>query len=344
MNNEISFKVKLNYIPGLKEVVLTELKEAGFELKENKEGDGGNIFIKYENNLDKIRKLNSIQKAFLVINDKRFNPLYISKHKILVGDLIKKVVGESYSDFKTFTIICAGSNSSEIKSIEKYIKDDFKLKREVDSDIKIHIIKVEGIWEVGIQITKRPLSVRKYRVRNMEGAMDSTIAYALNNLSCSEKTRSYLNIFSGSGTLPIEALLNYTKIEKVIGFDKEKKRISLAIQNIKEAGLIKNITLKQHDIHNHPDLGKFDVITSDLPFGMLISKGDDLGYLYSTFIKYCEQHLNSNGTLAVYTSKASLFEELIGESKFEIKKVFELKIMTNAGTYINPKIFICKFT
>ncbi len=81
-----------------------------------------------------------------------------------------------------------------------------------------------------------------------------------------------------------------------------------------------------------PDLGKFDVITSDLPFGMRISKDQDLEELYRCFVTYCEHALNPLGTLVVYTSEYELFEKVLKNSKFTVAKTVRLKI------------FVCKRT
>ena len=133
-----------------------------------------------------------------------------------------------------------------------------------------------------------------------------------------------------------------SKSKQLIGFDNDKKHISLAIQNIKKAGLIRRMQLKKKDIFDKPDLGKFDVITSDLPFGMSISKGKDLKKLYQCFIEYCQETLNRGGRLAVYTSKHEMLKEIILKSKFKIIKTVELKFLTSVNAYLRPKIFICR--
>lgn len=157
-----------------------------------------------------------------------------------------------------------------------------------------------------------------------------------------ENADSFLNIFSGSATLLIEAGQCFPNLKQLVGFDNNKENLSLAIQNIRKAGLIKKIRLKEGDIFDKPSLGKFDVITSDPPFGMLVSKYEDLENLYRSLIEYCQDVLNDGGTLAVYTSRHELFRKKILGSKFKIIKKLDLKFMTSANTYLHPKIFICK--
>ena len=157
-----------------------------------------------------------------------------------------------------------------------------------------------------------------------------------------ERKESYLNAFSGSATLLIEAGQNFPNLKKLVGFDNTKKHISLAIQNIKKSGLIKRIQIYEKDIFDKPDLGKFDCIAADLPFGMAISKNEDLENLYQCFIEYSEKNLNSNGVLSIYTSEDELLEKLLLKSRFNIIKTIKLKFITSVNAYLRPKIFICK--
>lgn len=336
-----NLKLKLVYTPGLRGVVFDEInKKTNFNILGE---DEDSFYIDYVDNFEDIKILKTISRVYLVIRDSRYNPLYISNHKSVLGELIEIVLNKNdKSNFKSFKINCAGSNSSEVSEIKDYISNEFKLIESEESDLKIYIAKIEDVWEIGIQITPRPFSLREYKVRNMSGAMDPTIAYSLNYLCSLEKYKTYLNVFSGSATLMIEAGLNYQNLEKVIGFDNNKEHLSLSIQNIKKAGLIKKAEVKEFDIFDNPELGKFDVIASDLPFGMAISKGEDLESLYKKFIEYCEKTLNPEGKLGVYTSEFKIFENLIVNSKFKLEKEVKIDLITNEEQYLPVKILILK--
>jgi tRNA (guanine6-N2)-methyltransferase len=332
-------KIKLSYITGIRPVVLNELNKNDLSIID--EGEDS-FFIDYtEINIQLSKKLRSVARVYLIIKEDNYNPNYISKHKSLLSKLIGIVINKD--DFKTFKISCSGSDSPEVKSISKYIHDTYKIEENEEADLKIHIIKIENTWEVGVQITPRPLSVREYRVANMSGAMDPTIAHAVNSFCNLESAHSYLNIFSGSATLLIEASLSNPNIDKLIGFDNDKKHLSLSIKNIKKAGLINVVKVKEADIFSQPDFGQFDVITSDLPFGMVISKDEDLEKLYEVFVGYCEKKLNNRGRLVIYTSEYEIIESILQRSKFRIVRSLQLKFITNVGAYLRPKIIVCDF-
>lgn len=330
--------IKLSYITGLKPVVLDELTQAGFEIAGEAEDS---LFVPFsEESISEVKKLRSVARAYLVLQGEMYHPAFISNHKSVLGELVDIV--SRHDVFKTFKISCAGSESREVRSIAAYVQDTYKLREADEADLKIHIIKLGDVWEVGMQITTRPLSVRQYRAVNMSGAMDPTIAYAVNTFCNLDSARSYLNVFSGSGTLLIEAAQRYPAIERFLGFDNDKKHLSLSIQNIQKAGLIQKVQVKEADIFERPEFGTFDAITSDLPFGMVIAKDEDLRKLYTAFVRYCEGALNPGGRLVVYTSEHKLFESVLAQSAFAVAESLQLKFMTNVDAYLKPKIFVCE--
>lgn len=338
---EQEIKIKLSYVTGLRSVVLQELKKLHLRILDESDDS---VYIQFSKDiLSNIKDLRSVARAYLVLQGDEYHPSYISNHKSVLGDLIDVIIDSNVKNFSSFKISCAGSDSPEVKSISKYIQETYSLVEKDEADLKVHIIKSEDVWEVGIQTTPRPLSVRDYKVVNMSGAMDPTIAYAVNSFCHLERSDSYLNVFSGSATLLIEAGQCYSNLQKLIGFDNNKKHLSLSIQNIKMAGLIEKIQIKEGDIFDKPDFGKFDAIVSDLPFGMSISKNENLEKLYECFVEYCEEKLNSNGRLVIYTSEYEIMEPILAKSNFKIIQSFGLRFMTSVNAYLRPKIIVCEF-
>lgn len=335
-----NLKIKLLFVEGLQNIVEDELSSISNLSIVKKEADC--IYTDYFDTYTDLDSMRSVSKIFLVEQNPKYTPRYISNHKSILGNIVSLVIANNKDDsFKTFKISCAGSGSPEVRSIASYIEDAFKLSENKEADLKIHIIKKGKIWECGVEATPRPLSARDYKMLNMSGAMNPTIAYAVNSMCNLKSAESYLNVFSGSATLLIEAASSYPNLKKLIGFDNSKEIFSLALQNIKKAGLMRRIQLKGRDIFEKPDLGKFDAITSDLPFGMTISKGEDLEKLYECFVSYCEETLDKNGGLVAYTNEHELLKRVLSESKFKIEKTLELKLSTTPNGYIYPKIFVC---
>jgi len=337
MNN---LKIKLSFIRGLNRIVIKEIKEkTSYRIIE--EGVDF-IYLNFKKDFEELSSLKSVRLVSIIIIGSLYNPTYLSKHKSVLKEIIDEIINRKIEKFSTFKISCAGSNSSEIKSISKYIEEEFKLNESIEADLKINIAKIDDLWEVSIQTTRRPLSFRNYKISNMSGAMDPTIAYALNEYCNIKEKKTYLNAFSGSATLLIEAALRNESLDILVGFDNNKSHLSLAYQNIKKSGLLRKVKLFEKDIYDQPKMGNFDIIVADLPFGMAISKNEDLEKMYTAFVDFAERSLEKKGVLGVYTNEHELFKQILNLSKWKIIKEVELKLDTNINSYLYPKIFVCK--
>lgn len=333
--------IKVAFIHGLADIVTDELNEklslSPLIVREN------SIYLESSVDLDELLKLKSITNIYLAKQADNLHPAYLANHKSILMDLIEKVLDRNKNTIKTYHLSCAGDDSAEVLSIKSYIESQYKLIPDSENpDLKLFIGKNVTTWEISVEATIRPLSQRDYKVTHIKGGINPTAAYAINSLCELESKSSYLNICSGSATLLIEAAHINPNL-RLVGFDNSKEHISLAIQNLRAAKLLRFIELKYLDLLDHPDIGTFDVITSDLPFGMHIGKDTDLSKLYQEFVKYCEKALNSNGILAIYTTETTTIESALEQSRFDIIQEITLKIITNVNSYIYPKILICKF-
>jgi hypothetical protein len=332
--------IKITFIEGLSEIVTKELETfPSFQIMTTEKDC---IYLNFHESITDLLAMKSILNIFLVIQDPNIHPAFLHNHKSVLGNLIEQSL--AYTPAQTFKIFCAGSDSPEINDLRMYIQNHFKLisTEETESaDKKIIIAKINSTWEIAVSVHSQPLSMRSYRTEHLIGSMNPTIAYAMNQLVQVTSAKSYLNIFSGAGTLLIEAMEMNQGISP-IGFDYDSKRISASIQNIKRSGYIKNISVKQADIFDHPNFGIFDSITSDMPFGMQISKDKNLADLYATTINYCENHINTDGYIVLYTTETTLLENILDESSLILINKIPLKIISSENSYLYPAIFVCK--
>lgn len=212
------------------------------ETNGNNDENSASIVDSFLETLQTLKKLRSITNIYLVQKGEKFHPLYINSHKSILGTMIELVIHASeIKTFKTFKLRCAGSDSAEVILIRKYIADTFKLTESEEADLDTYIHKPGELWEVGVRVTSRPLSVRDYKVENIRGGINPAIAYTINTFALAKFTAdqknlqsnevashvsapatsepfSYLNICSGSATLLTEAGIEickaYTSTEK----------------------------------------------------------------------------------------------------------------------------------
>lgn len=333
-------QIRLNFINGLKDIVLAELGDyPSFSVQKTSEDT---IDLEYRSDFGKLRELRSVLRVSLVLADESFTPLHLNRHKSLIGDLVKELLAESPDQFETFRLSCAGADSPEVRAIAAYIADTFHLSESDDeADLKLRIVKNDGLWELIIEITPLPLSQRSYKMGDMDAAMNPTIAYAMNQLLGLEAGLDYLNIFSGSATLPIEAALACPGLGRLAGIEREREHVALAIRNIRAAGLLGRIKLEVADIFEEPQLGLFDRIVADLPFGLNNARGEDLAALYKQFADYSAKCLKSGGRLAAYSSEHELLKSSLIAAGFKIDKELALRLVTNTGRGLVVKMFVC---
>lgn len=331
---------KALFITGLREIVRTEIKQYSKIILNQIEEDFA--YLGNNSSVENLLNLRSITNIYITTLHPNYHPTHIARHKSILGNLIEKVLSQKQFKFQTFELSCAGQDSPEVQKIIHYITSHFKLEfKKTDADLKIFIGKNEHSWEIGVCLTPRPLTQRPYRVTNIAGSLNPTIAYAMNSLLDLGETKNYLNIFSGNATLLIESALTHPNISYQ-GFDNDGKRIAESIKNIQSAGLIKKINITKADIFNNPEFGKFDNIATDLPFGMKILKNGELEILYNATLDYIQNNLNTSGTAVIYTTEHVLLEKLMHKKGMNIAKELSIKIITSVNSYIYPKIIVYK--
>jgi 23S rRNA G2445 N2-methylase RlmL len=228
-----------------------------------------------------------------------------------------------------------------VLSLASYIEERFRLTSHDEADLKIQIIKPDSLWEIAIQTSSIPVSMRTYKEFHMSGGIRPSVAYALNRLCHLENAETYLNLCSGSGTLLIEAGLAYPQL-RLIGIDHDSKANSMAIRNATKAGLIRRTLIHTASVHALPDVGICDAIVADLPFGMAIAKDDDLHALYTACISYAETHLAPRGVLALYTTEHDTLLRVLSASRFIVEHEYSLHLVTSVHSYLTPRIYICR--
>ena len=84
-------KIKLDHITGLRQIALDELSEKKLAvLHENGEIDS--VYIKYTEDLDSIKSLRSVLRAYVISQNEKYTPRFIANHKSILRDLISIVV------------------------------------------------------------------------------------------------------------------------------------------------------------------------------------------------------------------------------------------------------------
>ncbi|MBB6018117.1 methyltransferase domain-containing protein [Deinococcus radiopugnans] len=189
-------------------------------------------------------------------------------------------------------------------------------------------------WEVLARTTPRPLSARPWRVCNMHGGLNATLAYATHKLAGQRDVDRIFNPMCGSGTLLIERDL-LGPSDALVGVDIEQSSVDCARTNIQAAG--RDIEVARIDaLHTDLPARSFDLIVADLPWGDAIGTHGGNSALYPAFLQEMHRLLSRQGRMAVITHEIRLFEGLLtGSAQWNARELLQV-----ASGGHNPKVYL----
>ncbi len=195
-------------------------------------------------------------------------------------------------------------------------------------------------WDVLARLSPRPLSTRPWRVENMPGAVNATIASAMISLTSPQKTDRYINLMCGSGTLLIERM-QFGKPENIFGVDTSRESLAMAAANIHAAGLAKDIRLERMDataLKGIPD-ASFNKLVADVPWGQLIGTHTNNNELYPALLREAARIAEPYADFIVLTHDIVRFEAVVKthSADWKVKAAYQV---SQGGKH--PKIYHLK--
>lgn len=258
--------------------------------------------------------------------------------------------------FQTFSVSAAGSESPVFARIKAQIAGRLGLNWvEEAGDLAIAVRRPQRLpasarkgqrgWEVVVRLSPRPLSTRPWRVCDMPGALNGTVASTMMSLAQPSAKDCVVNLACGSGTLLIERLA-LGQAWRAIGCDIDPQALSCARQNLAASGYGDAVTLIRCDAGQTPlPNACMSTVCADLPFGMLIGSHEGNETLYPRLVSEAGRLLVAGGWLVMITQEVRLFEHVIAAraKRWKIKQVIPIKLPTNTRSgYIHPRIYLCQ--
>lgn len=328
-------------LPGLEEISLEEIKKrlghlSGFSLLAVEKGKVSFRLSKLEDALSYLRTVVAVYllqeyaiprpKAFL--GDENFKKLC---HQI-------RTVVLKREEFHSFRFSAAGKDSSIFTILKQQLADRFGFDYNQEAgDLVIRFRKNSKSWQVLIRLTSRPLSARVWRIENMPGALNATIASAMILLSKPRREDQFLNVMSGTGTLLIERAL-FGRAKKIVGIEKNFKVAQQSLVNIEAANLGDSIEVFSADFRDDLKLSTtFNIICADLPWGERVGRRSDLIMLYRDFLEFCTRVSSSKAKLMLLTQDYKTFIEQLGKGNQNWSLLTSYKIFQKG---YNPKILV----
>lgn len=293
------------------------------------------IFLEYSGDLREMLHLRSVVAVYLLC----YFP--IPRPRALLGQQHYQALLQSIDTVRKlyppqmlsgFRISASGENSAIFTMLREKISADIRLPYDPENgDLLLRVLpsRLYGQgWEVLTRLSPRPLSTRPWRVYNMQGALNATIATAMLELTQPRPQDRFLNMMCGSATLLIERLSS-APAALTVGCDINTDVLTGARENIKASKLTRPMLLLAADATRLPFLEEsFDVICADLPWGHLVGSHEQNSVLYPGVFAEAARLARPGSRLALLTHEIQLFEQVLQDfsnvwALQEVVKVFQ---------------------
>ena len=192
-------------------------------------------------------------------------------------------------------------------------------------------------------MSPRPLAARRWRVCDMPGALNGTVANTMMGLTHPSGTDRLVNLACGSGTLLIERL-SLGPVQGAVGCDIDAGALDYTRRNLVASGNASMVSLVRCDAGRLPlPTAWATTVCADLPFGMLIGSHQTNKVLYPRLLNEAARLTKDGGRLAIITQEVRLFEHLARERADHWTMIRVIPIKLPASTrarHIRPRIYM----
>ncbi len=245
------------------------------------------------------------------------------------------------ASFKSFRISAAGRESSVMQRLRAAIAAQTSLvydENEGDLLLRIRVADLhESGWEVLTRLTPRPLSARAWRVCNLPGALNATIAAAMIEMTQPQPEDRFFNLMCGSGTLLIERLLR-APVQAAAGCDTDAQALRCAADNLQAAGAqdIGQLFAMDATRLKLPD-ASLDVLCGDLPWGQLLGSHDANLTLYPQVLAEAGRVAAPHARAIFITHEIRLMERVLRDCAAQWTLLQEVKVFQGG---LHPRIYL----
>ncbi len=295
-------KVIFTTNPGLEDVAAREVSSWGLKVLKTSKGRVEAEFDDLDLLVWKVERSKSLHKAFVVLYEGPLEGLSLKG--------VERFVGPNDSFAVRAERVGEGPPSPEIaklvgeKVIER-VREFFGSPPEVNLDYPSVVVRAEWYFDrlrVGVEVSgEESLHRRYYRIVEHMASLKPTIAYAMLELGEAMKAERLLDPMCGSGTIAIEAALNFA-VPEIFCFDIRKDFVMSAVENASVARVRDLIAFGVHDARRLEEvLDKVDLIVTNPPYGVRMGSPRKVLKLYKSFLSSAFNVLDEGGRLVMIT-------------------------------------------
>jgi tRNA (guanine6-N2)-methyltransferase len=298
------WEVECEALPGLEELLEEEVRRVS--------GAAPGLRFDFAGPVAALLRLRIAQSVYLVVPVASARPTGLLGEKQLrrLGDAVALVRTLHPPDsIRSFRLGAAGDHTSTFRRLASELSRRTGLTFDPDDgDLLLRVRRSRVGWEALLRISPRPLSTRSWRVRNMAGALNATIAAAMVELTGPLESDRFANLACGSATLLIERLLR-VPARQALGYDLDPAALEAARSNVAAAGLQGRLQLVRADVERLPrEASSVDALAADLPYGDLVGSHAANAQLYPGLLREAARIAVPGGRFALITHDIRLLE------------------------------------
>lgn len=340
----IHYELEADVLEGLEDIARAELNERlGSRASAIELSRPGALYFRYSGDLRALLGLKSIVAVAQVLHFAVPRPRALLGHQHFEALLKQIEIARKLHPagaFRTFYLSAAGEESSVLVRFKNELAERTGLSVAPDEgDLLIRLRRAprQAGWEVLVRLSPRPLATRAWRVCNMPGAPNATLAHAVMRLSQPAPDDTVLNVACGSGTLLIERLA-LGKVRSAIGCDTDLAALECARANLEAAGFGAMARLEAWDATLLPiNTASISVICADLPFGQLVGSHRENEQLYPRLIGEAARVAAPGARMVLLTHEVRLLERVAAQYAEEWH--VEQAVRVRSGG-MAPRIFV----
>jgi len=344
--------VEFLFLPGLGPVVAREVRDRLPDAGPVREvpGRSDSLVADYRGDWARLLDLRTIVAPFLLLSFPVPRPRSLTSGEFFpqIMDAVRLVQRINPETPQTFRIDAAGSDSAGFQRLASQLEDATGLPQvPEDGQLLLRFRRSPGAgpagaggWDVLVRLSSRPLSSRPWRVANLPGAANATIAAAMSELTSPRPGDRVANLMCGSGTLLIERL-RAAPARFAVAVDADPVAVDCCAENLDAAGLRGRVTLLRADIADQDwaGSGPFDVLLADPPWGTLMGEHQTNAALHALLLERAHAVAAPGARLAVLTHEVRIMERCLRAAEAQWALGDTVRVFQK-GHY--PRIFLLR--
>jgi tRNA (guanine6-N2)-methyltransferase len=312
--------IECEVLAGLKPSAVDEVRRAlGRRAELVEDDDPTALRFGYSGSLAALLRLRIVVAAYLLVTVAGRRPSALLGDSTLFDQVEAVRRLHPPGAFSSFRLSAPGKESAALRRLREELGRRSGLPYDPeDGELLLRIRRSRGAtagWDLLTRLSPRPQSARPWRVHNVPGALNATIAAAAVDLAGPGPDDRVLNLMCGSGTLLVERFAR-GRPALALGCDLDPSALAGTRANLAAAGLAGSVGLARMDA---TALGladaSFDVLLADLPYGHRMGSHQDNAALYPAVLREAARVAVPGGALLAVTHELRLFERCLASAR-----------------------------